>query len=742
MAYLALARRWRPRTFAEVIGQDHVVKALSGALRDDRVHHALLFSGTRGVGKTTIARALAKSLNCEQGPTATPCGQCSCCVEIAEGRHVDLIEIDAASRTKVEDTRELLENVQYRPTRGRYKIYLIDEVHMLSRHSFNALLKTLEEPPPHVKFLLATTDPQKLPVTVLSRCLQFHLRSLTAGEISDHLARVLAGEAIAAEPAALAELAAAAKGSLRDALSLTDQAVAFGQGQVSISQVTAMLGTARREGVAQLVRLLVAGDGEGVLAQVDQLAAQAVGFERLLTQLAEAMHRLAMIQFVGGGTGILAEAPWPALAEQLAPELVQLYYRLFLEGRRELPLAPDPRIALEMTLLRALAFTPNRGGGKARIELPELDAPSALADQQAAIEAEAEVMVGRGPAIGFASTRPPRPELPTQSPAPVPTPENQLPVPPPAQPPVASPPAPPVAQREPEPVMAAAAPQPALASNSDTAQVLSALQVLRSQRPEETPKKSERPPAILAASVPPPLAPSPQLPPQAVAPAPAAIRRDPAFDDDLPPWEAGLDDQPPTDADLPGDDNRGNDGGDDLEPISGGGWYPPMADEPELVAVPEPQTVAPAPVTVAASSDLKRSPPATAEQLAAVEPRWLTLAGELGVVGLTMQLALNSELHRHGQGWLLRVAGEHQHLLEPRRLQELGLALASHLGGEGELQAEVGPPLVETPAQRRGRLLAERRQAAALAMTDDPTVQFLQTQCEAELHLDRLTLLD
>ena len=721
MAYLALARRWRPRTFAEVVGQDHVVQALSGALRDDRVHHALLFSGTRGVGKTTIARALAKSLNCEQGPTPSPCGQCSSCVEIAEGRHVDLIEIDAASRTKVEDTRELLENVQYRPTRGRYKIYLIDEVHMLSRHSFNALLKTLEEPPPHVKFLLATTDPQKLPVTVLSRCLQFHLRSLTPLEISGHLARVLAGEGIACDAQALDELAAAARGSLRDALSLTDQAVAFGQGEVRAVQVTAMLGTARREGVAQLVRLLLAGDADGVMAQVEQLAAQAVGFERLLTQLAEAMHRLAMIQFLGQAPGLLSEAPWPSLASQVAPEVVQLYYRLFLEGRRELPLAPDPRIAVEMTLLRVLAFRPQGGIGRPAAVLPELDAPSALSDQQAAIEAEAEILAGR--------SQPTPAAMPSSVPSPLPMARPQ-PRPEPAQA-VASLPAQAVT---PAPAAPVVAPQSPLVANSDTASVLRGLAALRGHQggDEDGPKKPERPaPAALAINLskpdlPPPVAEAAKVAAAAASPARSPVRQDPAFSDD-PPWD---------DDDLPAMD--------DASEPDPGLWFAAEADRAPAAAVttalaPEPLVAAPAAhEEVAVPSSPPPRPLAVAEGQA--EPRWFDWVGQLGVHGLTLQLALNSELLRTASGWKLQVMAEQQHLLDSRRLDELAAALAPLLGAQPVLAASVGLPLTETPAQRRQRELAERRQQALVAMEADATVQFFRSQGEAELQLDSLTL--
>jgi DNA polymerase-3 subunit gamma/tau len=360
MAYTALARRWRPRTFAEMTGQEHVLRALSNALTSGRVHHAFLFSGTRGVGKTTVARILAKCLNCDRGVTAEPCGECASCREIDSGRSVDLIEVDAASRTKVDDTRELLDNVQYAPTRSRYKVYLIDEVHMLSAHSFNALLKTLEEPPPHVKFLLATTDPQKLPVTVLSRCLQFNLKRLPIGLISARMKFILEAEGIAAEPAALALLAQAADGSLRDGLSLLDQLLAFGNGAVREDDARAMLGTVARDHIVRIARLLAAGDAAALFACEQELEPLAPDYGDLLDQLAALLTRVALQQSVPGYAG--DELYDPALLQELATafsvEDVQLYYQVAILGRRDLPLAPDPRSGFRMTLVRMLAFRP------------------------------------------------------------------------------------------------------------------------------------------------------------------------------------------------------------------------------------------------------------------------------------------------------------------------------------------------------------------------------------------------
>ncbi|MFP5507112.1 MAG: DNA polymerase III subunit gamma/tau [Gammaproteobacteria bacterium] len=364
MSYQVLARKWRPRSFHTLVGQEHVLRALINALDNDRLHHAYLFTGTRGVGKTTIARIFAKSLNCEQGVGSKPCGVCSACTEIDEGRFVDLIEVDAASRTKVDETRELLENVQYAPTRGRYKVYLIDEVHMFSNHSFNALLKTLEEPPPHVKFLLATTDPQKLPVTILSRCLQFNLKRLPLAMIGEYLAKVLGEEGIESEPAALAEIARAADGSMRDALSLLDQAIAFGGGAVREAEVRAMLGSIERGHIYDIVRALAAQDGAALLAQVAALAEQAPDFSTVLAELLSLLQRIAVAQAVPDAVddSYGDAATVQALAQTLDPEDVQLYYQIALIGRRDLAYAPDPRSGAEMTLLRMLAFRPDDGG--------------------------------------------------------------------------------------------------------------------------------------------------------------------------------------------------------------------------------------------------------------------------------------------------------------------------------------------------------------------------------------------
>ena len=360
MSHQVLARKWRPGTFSEMVGQQHVLQALVNALESGRLHRAYLFTGTRGVGKTTVARILAKCLNCDTGITATPCGECGACAEIAEGRSVDLIEVDAASKTKVEDTRELLENVQYTPTRSRYKIYLIDEVHMLSNHSFNALLKTLEEPPPHALFLLATTDPQKLPATVLSRCLQFNLKNMQPEQIVAHLEQVLTAESVPSDPEALALIARAAEGSMRDALSLADQAIAYGEGKLAGAQVAEMLGTVDRGKVLDLIAALLDDNAAEVLSLVAHIAEHAPDYVSTLDELSNALHHMTIAQTVPDAM----DTSWPdqarivELAARATLDDTQLFWQMAVSGRREVHLASSARAGLEMILLRMIAFRP------------------------------------------------------------------------------------------------------------------------------------------------------------------------------------------------------------------------------------------------------------------------------------------------------------------------------------------------------------------------------------------------
>jgi DNA polymerase III subunit gamma/tau len=415
MSYLALARKWRPRNFSELAGQEHVMRALVNALQTGRVHHAFLFTGTRGVGKTTIARILAKSLNCETGMTPTPCGKCSACREIDEGRFVDLIEVDAASRTKVDDTRELLDNVQYAPARGRYKVYLIDEVHMLSTHSFNALLKTLEEPPPHVKFLLATTDPQKLPVTVLSRCLQFNLKRFPPGLIFKRLTEIAQAESIEFEVDALRLVARAAEGSMRDALSLLDQVIAFGGGKLTAEDTRTMLGTLDRSQVFAIVDALVARDARLVLETVNQLDERAPDYREVLAELAALLQKLALLQAVPDLQLDEAEDidTYKRLAAALTPEDTQLFYQIAIVGRRDLELAPDTRAGFEMALLRMLAFSV-ADAGRAAITPSGAPARPAQLAPSAATSAPPRSHVAMNPPPS------PQPQMQAQAPAPSP----------------------------------------------------------------------------------------------------------------------------------------------------------------------------------------------------------------------------------------------------------------------------------------------------------------------------------
>ena len=429
MSYQVLARKWRPSTFAEMVGQTHVLKALINALDQQRLHHAYLFTGTRGVGKTTIARLLAKSLNCEVGVSSTPCGQCSACREIAEGRFVDLIEVDAASRTRVEDTRELLENVQYAPTRGRYKVYLIDEVHMLSTSSFNALLKTLEEPPPHVKFLLATTDPQKLPMTVLSRCLQFNLKNMTRESIVGHLNHILVAESVQYEEPSLWLLAEAANGSMRDALSLTDQAIAYGQGQLRELDVAAMLGTVDLNRVFKLIQALIEKKGDALLKQVADIAEHAPDFKLLMTELLSSLHRIAVCQVAPNAIDNSKgdQQAIRTLAQAAQPEDIHLFYQVGVAANKEMTLAPTEQAGFEMALLRMLAFSPSPAGNVGSLPLLNADPVSSTKAEMATAEsshksvAETQATESAAPAEVSSVTQAEAPnpsETPTSPPAP------------------------------------------------------------------------------------------------------------------------------------------------------------------------------------------------------------------------------------------------------------------------------------------------------------------------------------
>ncbi|MCW9048036.1 MAG: DNA polymerase III subunit gamma/tau [Gammaproteobacteria bacterium] len=415
MSYQVLARKWRPGNFTEMVGQEHILRALINALDEDRLHHAYLFTGTRGVGKTTIARIFAKSLNCETGITSKPCGECGACKDISDGRFIDLIEVDAASRTKVEDTRELLDNVQYAPTHGRFKVYLIDEVHMLSGHSFNALLKTLEEPPPHVKFLLATTDPQKLPVTILSRCLQFNLKRMPIPLIDGHLKHILQQEQVEFDDPSIRLLAHGADGSMRDALSLLDQAIAFGGGKLEQTEVQAMLGTVSRDRVMHILKALVANDASLMMKHVDELSDLSPDYASVLAELLAMLHQMALAQKVPDAVdeNLVDREALQQLATQLTSEDIQLYYQVGLIGRRDLPLAPDPRAGLEMALLRMLAFKPSLEGRETRppaVISQVTNAPAAAVTNAAPVKAvqaaTTNSVAAPSPAVSVAASTP------------------------------------------------------------------------------------------------------------------------------------------------------------------------------------------------------------------------------------------------------------------------------------------------------------------------------------------------
>ncbi|MGL4318539.1 MAG: DNA polymerase III subunit gamma/tau [Pseudomonas sp.] len=691
MSYQVLARKWRPRSFREMVGQTHVLKALINALDSQRLHHAYLFTGTRGVGKTTIARIIAKCLNCETGISSTPCGQCSICREIDEGRFIDLIEVDAASRTKVEDTRELLENVQYAPSRGRYKVYLIDEVHMLSTHSFNALLKTLEEPPPHVKFLLATTDPQKLPVTILSRCLQFSLKNMPPERVVEHLTHVLTAESVPFEDDALWLLGRAADGSMRDAMSLTDQAIAFGEGKVLAADVRSMLGTLDHGQVYGVLHALLEGDARALLEAVRHLAEQGPDWGGVLAEMLNVMHRVAVAQAlpdaVDNGQGDRERVL--ALAQALPAEDVQFYYQMGLIGRRDLPLAPDPRSGFEMVLLRMLAFRPADADGAPRSPLKELPSKplgisTATADST------------HNPVAGAAIAGVPAP---IASPAVIP-PVVAAPVPPVA--PVA------VVEAVVAPVALVSEPVAAVAVAPLSAPSVAAAPVV--DLPWE--QAAAEPASVVAEPAAEPLANEPvaALVPVAAAAEPVAVASVPAPIAAVPAVvaaEEGDDDEPP-----PGDYDYAETDADSLD-------YNFDVSAAEPVAETEP---------------LPAAKPATG--LAA---EWLDLFPRLGLSGMTGSIGANCTLiEANGDDWLLHLDPGHSALFNATQQRRLNDALDQHLGRTIKLRIELILPEQETPAQAASRKRAERQRLAEQSIHADPLIQQMIQQFGAVIRADSI----
>lgn len=673
-----------------MVGQTHVLKALINALDSQRLHHAYLFTGTRGVGKTTIARIIAKCLNCETGITSSPCGECSVCREIDEGRFVDLIEIDAASRTKVEDTRELLDNVQYAPSRGRFKVYLIDEVHMLSSHSFNALLKTLEEPPPYVKFILATTDPQKLPATILSRCLQFSLKNMTPERVVEHLTHVLTAENVPFEDDALWLLGRAADGSMRDAMSLTDQAIAFGEGKVLATDVRAMLGTLDHGQVYDVLHALIEGDAKALLEAVRHLAEQGPDWNGVLSEILNVLHRVAIAQALPEGVdnGHGDRDRVLALAQALPAEDVQFYYQMGLIGRRDLPLAPDPRGGFEMVLLRMLAFRPADTADAPRQPLKPVGISQATVDSANSVAAAPKP----APVVAAAAAAAPAP-----APAPV------------AAPAAEPEPVVPVVEAHPEPEPVAVETVVDLPWNDPV-------------EAEAEPAPVQQPavePVLETAGEQPELPPMPLPTPDSVVPdapewAAAPIPEPSVADVDAATPGMDMDDEPPLDEDY-------------IEPDMDSAYS--YLDElaSEHAADPEPE---PEPEPAAA--------PATGLAL-----QWLELFPKLPISGMTGSIAANCTLIAvDGDHWLMHLDPAHSALFNATQQRRLNDALNQFHGRTLTLTIELIKPEQETPAQAASRRRANRQREAEESIHGDPFIQQMVQQFGAVVRSDTIEPVD
>ncbi|EHH1224014.1 DNA polymerase III subunit gamma/tau [Vibrio vulnificus] len=697
MSYLALARKWRPRQFKEVVGQGHVLTALENALEHNRLHHAYLFSGTRGVGKTSIGRLFAKALNCETGITSTPCGECDTCREIEEGRFVDLLEIDAASRTKVEDTRELLDNVQYKPARGRFKVYLIDEVHMLSRHSFNALLKTLEEPPEYVKFLLATTDPQKLPVTILSRCLQFHLKPITVDAIHQQLDFILAKEGVTAQARALGMIAHAADGSMRDALSLTDQAIALGNGQIETDLVSHMLGTIDTDQAIHLLEAISSKQPQVAMDKIQQLAQNGAEWDGLLQQLATQLHRIAMYQLLPSS---LDKAQPDAekielLSRALSPQDVQLFYQIALKGREDLSLAPNGRIGMEMIVLRMMAFRPADISQANIISAQGANLASAPATQSAAPQARtapAQTAAAMSAQPSSVAPQPVQTEMPPQYDAPpmdyadYPPMEDMPPMGYGYEDAAAS-------QQEPRP-----APQQMPESTSPASGGLTGLRhQLRSQRQglaqnggsKKSKAASAEKESVLDRVAQKQATAAQVSPRQSLAPSEPEVKED--------------------------------------EPYQ---WRP---SQPVVQSKSKELT----PTEIKRALEHEKTPE-MAEKLVVEsleQSEWAKLITQLETAKLVEQLALNSAFNKDGSTIALTLRSHQQHLNTDKAQKELLSALNETLGETCHLSVEVGDQ-GETPLELRERLYQQKLQQAFDSLENDSNVQFILRRFSAELDRD------
>lgn len=724
MSYLALARKWRPNKFDQVVGQSHVLTALENALAQNRLHHAYLFSGTRGVGKTSIGRLFAKGLNCETGITANPCGECDTCREIDEGRFVDLLEIDAASRTKVEDTRELLDNVQYKPARGRFKVYLIDEVHMLSRHSFNALLKTLEEPPEYVKFLLATTDPQKLPVTILSRCLQFHLKPISVDDIHQQLDHILEKEQVSAEARALGMISHAADGSMRDALSLTDQAIALGNGTIQTDIVSHMLGTIDTDQAIHLLESISSKQPQQAMDKIQQLASNGVEWDGLLQQLASQLHRVAMYQAL---PSTLDQTQPDAekielLSKALTPQDVQLYYQIALKGREDLTLSPNGRVGMEMIVLRMMAFRPSANNSANVIST----------SSQPQVAPTSSVSPSSQTAPQSSQQRPSQQQAPVaQAPAqhmqnrPTPSTQHQAPAQSMSQP----------ATQSPASMNEAPQYQPEYQGGYDMA-----------PQYDMAPPMSENP------------APTQQAPqqaqPQESAPAPARgnlsglrhqLRSQRQGQQQASTQSGGPKKSNATSAQKESVIDR-------LAQLHGNSAQvsPKSAPQAEKQA-PEDEAYRWRPTkpvekkanTQLTPTQLKQAlehekTPEMAQKLvdeSLDKSEWANLISKMDTPKLVEQLALNSHFNKEGSTVSLQLRGSQAHLNTDRAQSELHSALNHALGEECHLSIDVSES-GETPLELRDRLYQEKLQQALNSLENDPHVQFIERRFAAELDKD------